>query len=232
MREVQRSPAPDFFGGLRAKYQKWDDIASKDRRDIRDALASKDFGRICAYCEQPCFPPSAPTEDDEKGCNPLRPGRLTDEETIDHFRPRSRCPDLWIDWDNLIYACYRCNQSKCDQWPELDDKVNTDFSIGYLSYTPVTEYVGPNASSGQRPAQDFFDFPIDADTGKLVPELVPAASVEHGGVLSTLEQSRALRTIKDLDLNDERSGLGEYDQKHLFQRRRAFVELLKGRLDS
>ena len=232
MREVQRSPEPEFFGDLRMKYQKWADLDSSDRRQIRYALAERDFGRTCAYCEQPCSPPSRPTEDEKRGCDPLRPGRRTDEETIDHFRPRSRCPNLWLDWDNLVYACYRCNQSKCDQWPELDDKANSEFAIGYLSYTPVSDYVNPNSGAGQRPAQDYFDFRIDSATTEVSPEMVPARGIDQGGSLSAQEQSMALRTILDIDLNDDKSGLGYSDSRHQWERRRRHRDLLVRRLNS
>ena len=232
MREIRRSTEPEFFGDLRLKYRKWDDLDGGDRRHIRHALAEGDFGRTCAYCEQPCCPPSRPTEDEKRECDPLGPGRRTDEETIDHFRPRSRFPHLWLNWDNLVYACYRCNQSKCDQWPELDDKVNSDFSVGYLSYTSVSEYVNPNSSAGKRPAQDFFDFHFDAITAEVSPEMIPARGVDHGGMLSAEEQSMALRTILDIDLNDDKSGLGYNDSRHLWERRRRHRDLLVRRLNS
>jgi 5-methylcytosine-specific restriction endonuclease McrA len=239
MREVQRSPEPEFFDDLRAKYQEWEDLdrteqGRRNRRKIRGALAQRDFGYICAYCQQSCSPPSRNVDNDgnDRKCRPLMPGRLTNEETIDHFRPRSsfRFSHLWLHWENLVYACYRCNQSKCDQWPEPGDKTNQYFSVVYLSYTPVSKYVNPNSGPGQRPAQDFFDFRIDSGTRKISPDMVPAASVDQGGSLSTLEQSIALRTIKDFDLNDEKSGLGYNDKRHLWKRRLRQVDLLEERL--
>lgn len=231
MRAVQRSPEPEFFDDLRARYKGWNDLDGGGRWLIREALA-QDFGRVCAYCQQPCSPPSSRSDDDDKNCNPVRPGRLTDEETIDHFRPRSRFPDLWLDWLNMVYACYRCNQSKCDEWPEFDDQANGILAAFYPSYTPVLEYVSLNAATHQRAAQDFFDFSVDADTGEITPEIVPAKGIADGGQLNDVERSMAHRTILDIDLNDDRSGLGANDRRHLWDRRERHRSLLVRRLNS
>jgi hypothetical protein len=62
-----------------------------------------DFCRRCAYC-------------------------LLDELTasgeenfeMDHFRPKSRFPELHDDFYNLYYACHPCNHIKHDYWPPPD----------------------------------------------------------------------------------------------------------------
>ena len=36
---------------------------------------------------------------------------------LDHFRPRSRFPELRHDFYNLYYACHVCNRIKHDKWP-------------------------------------------------------------------------------------------------------------------
>ena len=111
MHEVQRSPEPGFFDDLRARYAGWNDMDGSDRRLIREALA-QDFGHICAYCQQPCSPPSSPSADEDKDCNPVRPGRSTDEETIDHFRPRSRfqiCGLTGLTWSMPATDATRAN---------------------------------------------------------------------------------------------------------------------------
>ena len=171
-----------------------------DRRNIRNALA-RDFGEVCAYCEQLC----------DSGVN----SRAVNAETIDHFRPRSRFPHLQFDWSNLIYACYRCNQSKGNSWPGYDDSlINQSLSAMYHRYTSPSEYVSPNVSLGGRPAQEFFDF--DVDTGEIF----------AANDLDDLEWSLARRTIRDIDLND--SELGENDPNHLmFQRRDELDQLIQ-----
>jgi len=36
---------------------------------------------------------------------------------LDHFRPKSRFPQLKNDFYNLYYACHPCNHIKLDKWP-------------------------------------------------------------------------------------------------------------------
>ena len=208
MHSARRSPEPGFFPALRAANTGWDDLSGGDRRRIRDALA-RDFGLVCAYCERFCQPtqPRAQTGGEESPPPP-------DEESTDHFRPRSLFPNLWLDWPNLIYSCYRCNQSKGDAWPVEDDVKNQLLTAAYRPrYTPVSEYVNPNEEPGRRPANDFFNF--DFDTGKIKP------AVE----LDDVGWSMARRTIDDIDLNDELSGLEAYDPDHLFNQRRYHLYL-------
>lgn len=174
-----------------------------ERNELRQAL-SRDFSGICAYCDEEC----APSTDR---------GKSTWVETIDHFRPRARFPHLTYDWPNLVYACERCNKAKADQWPEHDDLVNA-FLAAYDRFIPASEYVNPNALDGQLPASAFFDF--DVETG----EIVPAESV------GDREWSIAVRTIRDIDLNDR--NLGENDPNHLFNRRVGWLHRLIAKLEA
>ena len=191
MHSVERSPEPDFFEELRVAYTRWEDLDGGVRQRIRDALV-RDFGTICAYCERRCQSPTLYEE--------------PNEESVDHFRPRNRFPGLWLDWLNLMYACRRCNETKGGNWPGFDDALINQMLAGEDSrYIAVSEYVNPNAITGQQPAEDFFAF--DAETG----EIFPSAQLE------ILEWSMARRTIRDLDLND--STLGENDESHLWDRR-------------
>ena len=208
MLSVKRSPEPGFFAELRAAYTDWDDLDGGDRRRIRVVLA-RDFGLVCAYCEEFCQPtqPRARAGGEE---SPARP----DEESIDHFRPLSRFPDLWLDWPNLIYACYRCNQAKSGSWPEHYDDINQKLAAREPGYTPVSEYVSPNEEPGQRPAREFFAF--DVETGEMT-------AGEH---LDGVGWSMARRTIGDIDLNDELSERETYDPDHLFNQRRYHLYLL------
>ncbi len=193
MHSVERSLEPDFFQELRAIYARWEDLDGGDRQRIRDALA-KDFGATCAYCECPCQSVTVPH-------------KKPDEESVDHFRPRDHFRNLWLDWLNLVYACRRCNQAKGKNWPGFDDTlVNQVLTFENSRYVPVSEYVSPNSNSGHLPAENFFTY--DADTGEMKPD-------EHLDVDS--EWSMARRTIRDIDLND--SGIGEYEESHLWNRR-------------
>ena len=199
MHSVKRSPEPGFFAELRAACTDWDDLDGGARRRIRDALF-EDFGSVCAYCERSCEWPNSYSNS-------------PNQETIDHFRPRSRFPGLWLDWLNLVYSCHRCNQAKSGSWPGHDDEVvNQRLAAVYPKYTPVSEYVNPNEEPGQRPVREFFDFNVE--TG----EVTPADRLDN------TEWSTARRTISDIDLND--SELGENEQGHLWNRRRRQRDLL------
>lgn len=203
MHSVQRSREPDFFVAIRAANTQWDDLDGSNRRRIRHALA-QEFGRICAYCEQFCQLPT--------------PAGNPNEESVDHFRPRSRFPDQWLDWLNLVYSCRRCNQSKADSWPGYDDALTNRLLAAEDSrYTPISEYVNPNADAARRPANEFFDFNIA--TG----EIAPAER------LDPVEWSIARRTVADINLND--SDRGENEPGHLPYLRRSQLGLLIYELD-
>ena len=38
--------------------------------------------------------------------------------TFDHFRPRSKFPELTYEWSNWVFACFRCNDIKANLWPD------------------------------------------------------------------------------------------------------------------
>lgn len=207
MHSVPRSPEPDYWERMKAKHQSWEDLQSRERALIRDSLV-EDFGPICAYCERPCGPPTS-THDGP------------DEETVDHFRPRSRFPHLSFDWLNLIYACYRCNQSKRNQWPGYDDETVDQALVALYPgrYTPPQEYVNPNWTVGQRQVAEYFAYNVE--TGEMAP----------ADALDAIEWSVALRTIRDIDLNDfSDKSPGENDPNHLWNLRKAQVNLLASQL--
>ena len=209
MHSVERSPEPGFLAQMRSDHSDWDELNGGDRRRIRDALA-RDFSSICAYCEQPCQPTRGRdrTEGGEESPLPY-------EETIDHFRPRSRFPELWLDWLNLVYACYRCNQSKWDSWPTADDIKNRLLAAAHRPrYVPALEFVDPNAADSRRPAQEFFDY--DFDSGEIRP----------AELLDDIEWSTARRTTYDIDLNDDLSDLRSYHPDSLVNQRRYRLYLI------
>jgi hypothetical protein len=41
-------------------------------------------------------------------------GQVTGEFDLDHFHPQARNPDLATEYDNLLYACHRCNIAKAN----------------------------------------------------------------------------------------------------------------------
>lgn len=36
---------------------------------------------------------------------------------LDHFKPKSKFPELELEYTNLYYACHACNKAKRDTWP-------------------------------------------------------------------------------------------------------------------
>ena len=214
MHSVIRSPEPtNLFNEMRCKYSQdrtpWEKKDfGYDRWRIRRAL-EVDFGKVCAYCEQPC-----------------QHGSGENAETVDHFEPRNECPEKWLDWDNMVFACRRCNRIKGGKWPgkmrnwpenkgvypayddaEIDARLKSWHKDRYVS---PSEYANPSAVSGKRIAQDLFSY--NFVTG----EIWPSESLENE------EWSIARRTILDIDLNDIESGqysLGEYDENNLWEQR-------------
>ena len=216
MRSVQRSLEPPFLANVIVSYTDWDELQRNpyDRRRIREALR-QDFGGICAYCQQSCQPtqPRIPTENEETPPPP-------DEESVDHFQPRRKYRSQQFEWLNLIYSCYRCNQEKCEKWPDLNDWMNQYLTVTYAPrFQHVDVYVNPNESDGQRPAHDFFDW--DFDSG----EILPSESIDDA------EWSIAMRTIEDIDLNYERSEIAINDPDHIFNMRRYHLYLFLEQYD-
>lgn len=207
MHSVPRSPEPSFFVQLRSNYKDWLELGVPDRRRVRQELKI-DFNGMCAYCEQPCVPTA-------------RPRASRHEESVDHYKPRYRCTNLWLDWLNLVYSCWRCNHAKDNKWPELSDGTNQSLVAANPRYTAVSGYLSPNEIAGQRTARDCIDF--NHSTGEIIPN----------DQMGTVEWSTAKRTIVDIDLND--ISIGQNDPTRLPSRRRVRLGLLVdsiGQLDS
>lgn len=67
----------------------------------------EDFVRQCAYCLLSEI---------------LAAGENNFE--LDHFRPRSRFPQLVDDFYNIYYSCHPCNHIKRDAWPSPELEAN------------------------------------------------------------------------------------------------------------
>ena len=121
-------------------------------REFRPILASR-ANNNCWYCERQC-----------RAVGGWAP-------TVDHFRPRSRFPELTYKWSNWIFSCRRCNvDNKKDNWPE-------------------TGYIDPCAADIMERPEQYLDYEVD--TGKIVPK--------NG--LSEAARTRAWDTIEDLGLS-------------------------------
>lgn len=83
------------------------------------------FFILCAYCEELC-----------KG-------------EVDHFRPKSRFPELVYEWSNWLFACHDCNHLKGGDWPRGG-------------------YIDPCAESRAEHPENHFDF--DLLSGEILPK--------------------------------------------------------------
>ena len=135
MHWINRGPEPAGLTTIRASHTPgWvahyrDNLSAKPpsdklwkcfRSDLRAA-----FSGLCGYCEELCH------------------------MEIDHFRPKSRFPELVYAWSNWIVSCHRCNQLKGDKWP-------------------AGGYVNPCAKSKPARPENFFTF--DTTTGEIIPK--------------------------------------------------------------
>lgn len=78
---------------------KWNSFTkTKLKKETLEALEEM-YAGCCAYCEG-----------DIGG---------TDYAEIEHFKPKSKFPELAYKYDNLHYSCTKCNKNKGDQYSEL-----------------------------------------------------------------------------------------------------------------
>ena len=111
MRDVDRGAEPAGLATIRRQHTPGWVAHYKNRmgqkssnlvnhwRDFRPELGAR-FNGKCGYCECACD------------------ARSDNAGTLDHFRPRSKFPELTYEWTNWVFSCWPCNESKDDQWPE------------------------------------------------------------------------------------------------------------------
>ncbi len=126
MRKVTRSSEPQILKEnkeewtkiLLKKYEEADkkitNVASEYKnqykcQDVNDQLKIM-YGDYCCFCEGEII--------------------STGYEEIEHFRPKSKFPELCFEWENLHQICTKCNKKKNNKW---DDK--------YPIYDPVKDDV-------------------------------------------------------------------------------------------
>ena len=134
MHWVDRGPEPAGLGQTRSVYtprwvQYYTARVGKKPTDsywlnFRDELDSV-FKGLCAYCEEFA-----------KG-------------EVDHFKPKSRFPDLVYYWTNWLFVCHECNHSKLDKWP----------ADGYVDPCAIAD--------SERPERYFF---FNTKTGHITPK--------------------------------------------------------------
>lgn len=157
----------------------WDTSGPQGSNFYRDL--GRPFEYLCGYCERPCIR--------------RQPGKPASSE-VDHFRPRSRFPELAFTWENLIYVCRRCNQAKGNQFPgkePLADLAIAAFSNEARNYGK--RFVDPSEEDGyvnpRDPAERAEAYFVFNRAGEILPN----------PDLEDRKWSQARRTIRDLDLN-------------------------------
>ena len=114
---------------------------------FRDELSEGFFGK-CGYCERRCEA-NSPTK----------------APTVDHFRPSSKFPRLTYVWSNWVFACFRCNDTKANLWPDsgyvdpcaipLDERPETYFEVDVRTGDVIAK--AELTESGKRKAQNTID---------------------------------------------------------------------------
>ena len=153
MQWVDRGPEPEDLDAIRSHYtRRWVEHyrhgTAPRPSDSRWRGFRADLGRmffnLCGYCEE-----------------------ITRGE-VDHFRPKSRFPDLVYEWSNWVFSCHDCNSSKREKWPPGG-------------------YIDPCASSNSARPENFFDF--DTATGEIRPR--PGLSLgRHRKVRAMIDELR------------------------------------------
>ena len=195
MHWVERGPEPPGLEARRITYtprwvafypdrvgrRPYDTYWTSFYEDLRDA-----FRGLCAYCER----------------------KLRGE--VDHFRPKTKFPELVYCWSNWLFACGECNNAKGDKWP-------TD------------GYVDPCAISPLERPEQYFTF--ETQTGHIIPkrELSP----ELRRKAQTMIDDLGLNDWQHLEVRVERlelaSGLLPDDLSNLTYDERADLEFVSSR---
>ena len=77
-------------------------------------LLKADFHARCGYCDDPERFSDVPYQ-------------------IDHFVPKKAMKTIAEnDYDNLVFACRRCNREKWDKWPSGNENVHNDGVTGFV----------------------------------------------------------------------------------------------------
>ena len=158
MHWIDRGPEPNGLEAIRDRYTLgWVDFYEHGTgsrptdsrwREFRAELGQR-FRMQCGYCE------------------------IIYAGDVDHFRPKSKFPELVYVWDNWVFACSVCNQkNKREKWP----------AIGYVDPCAMPESCRPEA---------YFTF--DTKTG----EIIPLDGLDQNRF------EKAITMIDDLDLNSD-----------------------------
>lgn len=119
------------FERLRAEGRSTSRYKRYKKKEIKAALVREVYGK-CAYCES--------------HVTHVYP------DDVEHIRPKSRRPDLVVAWENLIFACARCNGAKHDYYDEAAPLINpyVDEPAEHLMFAGALIRHKPGSDLGRR----------------------------------------------------------------------------------
>lgn len=132
MHRVDRGQEPEGLKAVRTRYTAgWVDYYKRGQNNKpNDAYWRKfhqdlcnAFSNLCGYCEECC------------------------RGEVDHFRPKTKFPELVYKWSNWVFACHDCNHTKGTKWPSRG-------------------YVDPCTRSKPASPENYFDF--DLTSGEII----------------------------------------------------------------
>lgn len=117
------------------KFPKTKHVRTELPRVYRDYKSYKphlrrEFAQKCVYCRRP----DSLSPSDEYGFG------------VEHYRPKSRFPDLATTYGNLFYACNACNIRKADYWPSEQSSPFIPNPCDHVM-TAHVRFDGPNVRS-------------------------------------------------------------------------------------
>ncbi len=146
MRKFQRADAPEI---LREHHERWTtQWMELSQSNPRAQFSWYDFGGQSA--REHILPSLAEQTAEHCSFCDAFPVQGVSKETVEHFRPKSRFPELAYTWSNLYYCCDACQCAKGEKWDELLIKPDADdFSCSrYFEFDFTTGEIKPNAMSG------------------------------------------------------------------------------------
>jgi len=143
MRKFNRGESPDF---LKTRWRDWSNRYKNNRE--RNSVFSFNWpvyqGKRINTILEPLL--AQLTNDHCSFCDnfPIR----TKEDSIDHFKPKSRPTyyDIVCQWENLYYCCQNCQQYKGEQYNQFllrPDHINYFFD-SYFIYNYASHRIEPN----------------------------------------------------------------------------------------
>ncbi len=85
-----------------SNYWNWHQYKKEKVEHILTPILSDMSNFYCSYC----------------GIRPLRKNEI--RPTIDHFKPKSKFPELAFEWTNLFIACDSCQAIKGNKFPNIE----------------------------------------------------------------------------------------------------------------